>query len=85
MGQESLKAVYRFVAFNSEWLQHALGVEPVVMANETRQKLSSDQPQAPVKMIPWSESTFRQLCPRQLASQIGMYTVYFDGVDKKGN
>ncbi len=29
-GQEALKAVYRFVSYNSEWIQRAVGVTEVV-------------------------------------------------------
>ena len=74
-GQEALKALYRFVSYNSEWLQRALGVT----AAEPGTTPSGPMGGGPgsyvaieeAKLVPWSEKTFKEINVHEMMEAIG--------------
>jgi hypothetical protein len=59
MGQEALKAVNRFVSYNADWLQYALGVGGHL--HETAPKIT-----------PWEDKTFKEASPYETNARVGM-------------
>ena len=76
-GQEALKAIYRFVSYNSEWLQKSLGVSisPPGMETSAAMQASAGGQRGSIvdeaKLVPWSEKTFKQINVYDMMENIG--------------
>ncbi len=74
-GQESLKAVYRFITYNSDWVQRALGVTPVIGGTSNAGSFvhKADEDETKPQLAPWEEKTFKEATPAEICSKIGNF------------
>ena len=75
MGQESLKAIYRFVSYNSEWIQREVGVTVAIGGGSGGGEKGGMQEEKP-KLVPWGEKTFKEQTPMEMNNKIGKFSFF---------